>query len=161
MTIDGYLNSDKKKYYQTDFTQNVLTETHESWKLNDFIRPHLIELNQYKEIQPIFSKFPDKGQDESYLDIAYSSEIELLLKHNTIPSINSFFENKASIFSAFFLEPAENPLYKSGKNKFKMGCFNNPNYFKINHLRLTFCNQNTDRHEEFWNVILDQLKLLK
>ena len=155
-----YLTPDKKKYYSTDFVENVLTETNESWKINDSIRTYLIDLNNCHRLQPIFSKFPDLGTliDDSYLEIAYTNQIESKLKQETIPHLKLSWNKTAENFSFSFSGPKTNTLIRPEKSKMKMECLNNPDYFKINHFRFTFINSNIDKHIEFWEELIKQLK---
>lgn len=161
-----YLDSNSKEYYCSDFNENVLTETHEFWKLNETIKPYLIELNNCKRIQPIFSKFPDTDNFatniESYINLAYTKDLELNLFREIIPHFiskyNHIFESK---FYYIFLKPKENPMYTPEKSNFKIGCIINPDYFRINQLKFVYENQNIEKHIEFWEDLTNIFREIK
>lgn len=149
-----YIDSKSKDYYYSDFNENVLTETNEFWKLNEIIKPYLIELNNCKTIQPLYSKFPcndNFGSDsESYIKFGYTEDIELYLFRIIIPyfisKYNKLFESK---FYYLFIKPKDNPNFIKN-SKFKSGCNSNPDYFRINHIHFFYENQNIEKHKEFW-----------
>jgi len=153
-----YLDKDKKNYYYSDFTDNVLADTDNFWKISELIKSHLIELNECKKIQPLYSKFPNNGQNESYLELAYIKDIELILFREILPYFIIRYTQGEAKFYYTFSKPKDNPNIVSGKSKFKMGCLINPDYFRINHLRLLFEEYNKDKHKEFWKELTNKLK---
>ncbi|MDP8218322.1 MAG: hypothetical protein P9M03_06325 [Candidatus Theseobacter exili] len=161
---DIYLDRFNKEYYSTDFTQNVLTETDNFWKLDDSIREYIVELNNCKQIQPLYSKFPDfanpNSEKKSYLWFAYSKEIELTLFRNVLSNFickyNQLTDSKC--FYSFHEANTTRTFEEGGNPSIKMGCFNNPEYFKINYIILTFECWDKHKHLEFWNELRSQLK---
>lgn len=160
-----YLDSNSKEYYYSDFKENVLTETNEFWKLNETIKPYLIELNNCRKIQPIFSKFPDNDNSlsnfESHINFAYTKDLELNLFREIIPyfvyQYNQPFESR---FHYSFFKPKDNIIFRK-ESKFKLGCILNQNYFRINHLNFVYENHNNDKHIEFWKDITSIFKEIK
>lgn len=160
-----YLDSKSKDYYYSDFNENVLNETHPDWKLSENVKHHLIELNNCIKIQPLYSKFPDNvnslSNNESYIQFAYTKEIELCLFRKILPyfisKYNSPFESK---FYYLFIMPKDNPNFIKN-SKFKSGCNSNPDYFRINHIHFFYENQNIEKHKEFWEDLTCIFKEIK
>jgi hypothetical protein len=153
-----YLDQQKKNYYYSDFKENVLPESDNFWKLSEFIKPHLIELNENKKIQPLYSKFPDNNQsmerNQSYLEIAYTKDIELILFRKTLPYfVNKYNHQEESKFYYTFSAPKDNEISES-----KLGCLSNPDYYRINRLCLYFECYVKNKHKEFWQDLKDRLK---
>lgn len=148
-----YLNSDLKSYYHSDFVQNVLNEKDKSWGLNENIIKALTKINDNNSLQTLYSKFPHGGFGsipESYLTFAYKKEVELEIYRFCFPQlIFNFSQNDSERCYYHFFEPKDNILYSDEKSEIKLGCFSNPNYFRINHLRIVYEFQNRDRHLEF------------
>lgn len=158
-----YLDQTKKSYYLKDFNENVLTEIDPFWKLCETIKPHLIELNSLDNIQPIFSKYPDNrnslSRNESYLTFAYSKDIELHLYREILPFFIVRFNNLGeSKFYYAFSEPKDNILYSDEPSEFKQGCLTNPDYFRINQIRLSFECVTKATHDIFWTELVKNLK---
>lgn len=157
-----YLDEKLKGYYLKDFNENVLMETHTFWKLSEHVKPYLISLNSIRTIQPLYSKFPDNpnslSNNESYLTIAYSKDIELTLFREILPFLivkfNDFKEEMKFYYT--FSEAKDNCNYSPEKTKFLLGCICNPDYFRINQILLTFESYDNKKHTEFWNDLTDK-----
>lgn len=156
-----YLSASTKASYQRDFIENVLSETHEGWKLSSFIVDHLVELNKSNDVQPLYSKFPDNSlslsRNESYLEIAYAENVELKLFRETLPTLLIKHNDNGSKLNYLFHEPRDNANYRDGARNFKMGCLTNPDYFRINHVRISFYNDYKENHVRFWDDLKNSL----
>ncbi len=125
-----YLDREKKNYYYTDFIKNVLTEEHPSWKLHEFIKPYLKDLNNSEKIQSIYSEFPKKVFDVSSLEIVYFKEMEPQFRMDIIPFISEQYKN---YFKHYFLPPRDNENIKLIEiSKFNLECCKDSDYFRIN-----------------------------
>ncbi len=160
-TENMYLDKTLKTKYYNDFIENVLTETDTFWKINQSIRNHLINLNECKNIQPLYSKFPDNknsfSNDDSLLTIAYTREIELVIFKDVLPLIGAkYFTDKQAKFAYYFDEDGDNANYSEDPTKFKMGCISDPDYFRINKIRIMYSNWDRDAHEKYWQYITEK-----
>ncbi len=154
-----YLTRELKEYYFSDYFKNVLTETDPDWKLHESIEPLLTQLMSLEYIQPIYSKFPNEGQQESHIELAYYEHIELPLYRYFLPNILEKFNEQANSKCYYkFMFPRDN----NNKNKkgLKMKCMNDPDYFRINCIKIYLEDVYTPTHLEFWNLIVNELKEL-
>lgn len=148
MAAEQYLNKTLKQYYLLDFEQVLLIKD-PFWGIPEtFLRGVLSEINTSENIQTLYSKIKhedDAEDDESYLVIAFTKDIETRLTESLKTFASSFSRNSISIDK---MPPSEN--LNVGPANYQIGAINNKNYFNLHHFRITFISENTDLHEVFW-----------
>ena len=153
----GYLTAERKAAYMTDFHENVLTETHETWKACATIIPTLVELNNNTRLQTLFSKFPDSprpsAQTKSYLWLAYFEKVELKLFRDVLPWLTCVFANTDDSKLYYHYLPGEEIRETEANTRFKLGCLADPDYFRVNHVRINFEHWQHNRHIDFWQQL--------
>lgn len=132
---DIYLTKKRKKRYMEDFTNNVLKfDKIKIWKLDEGLPEILSSINSNDYIQTLYSKKdsfnkPD-NQHLNYLEICYSSRVELSLFRNIIPiffvDINKYFESK---FYYIFNLPRLNQNHLKHAEPSGLGCLDDKKYF--------------------------------
>lgn len=146
-----------------DFQNNVLTNEQDFWKLDDKLNGILIEINRNNNIQSLYSKFYNGSfesiPDISYLTFCYTRKVELLIFRRLIPGLLvRQNRNGYSALNYIFNEPRVNPEYDSQSTcMINLGCLNNPNYYKINHICIQFFSGRLKYHTEFWDDIKEEL----
>jgi hypothetical protein len=163
---DIYLNKELKTKYMADFENKVLKVTHESWKLSDNIREHLIKINENPKIQTLYSKYPEgkheMDYDESYLKFAYSQNLELKIFRYFLPMlVGKYNQEFTSTFNYLFYEPYTNPNFDGEKSEIDLACINDKDYYRINHIRIALNSGNKQVHDEFWEFVAKRLNELK
>lgn len=147
-----YLSETLKAEYLRDFNESVLSETDESWKIHPKIKDHLIKLNQCSNFQTLYSAYSEKSPTESglrsYLKIAYSKIVELELLRSTIPCLLIMHNSDRN--SKFNYRFYQNESNVKREGNFKMRCLTDPEYFRVNHLRMEFKNSDIRTHDYFW-----------
>ena len=87
-------------------------------------------------------------------------KIELSLFRNTLPDLlNTYNNRRESKISYYFLPPKKNDNYREEEIIFNLGCLCNPDYFKINHVHISFDHWSTTKHQEFWENL--KIKLIE
>ncbi len=160
-----YLSKETKEYYYNDFIENVIPETNPSWKLSEYLKPILYELNSCERIQPLYSQFPDarrpSSEQISYLRVAYFEELELPLFRDVLSFFTILYKDSYSskFYFTFHDSDVEEPFH-AGDPKIKMGCFSNPDFFKINYIMFWFKSEEQEKHREFWEKLRNRLSTL-
>ena len=151
MTDPFYLTSELKKYYLLDFEQVLLLHD-PFWGIPEpFLRLVLSEINTSEDIQTLYSKLKKEDieeDEESYLVIAYSKRCEQVLHKKLNQLASSLSKNQLIVEQ---LPPSEN--LNLGPENYDIGAINNPNYFKLHHVRITFLAENYETHCLFWQRI--------
>lgn len=160
--IEIYLNSELKSKYMDDFENKVLKVTHDSWKLSDNIREHLIKINENQKIQTLYSKYPEGKHEmdlnESYLKFAYSQDVELEILRYFLPMLVGKYNKKyRSIFNFIFNEPKDNPNYNGEESVVDIACLNDKDYLRLNHIRIVLNSSDKNIHDEFWEFVAGKL----
>lgn len=167
---DIYLTSELKAKYMEDFETNVLNCCDEFWDLDDGLTETLSQINSNQNIQTLYSKklvAPESGawssQTDSYLKFAFSEEVELEILREVIPNcfekFTSSIEESYCIYQYCF--PTVNSNYSIDDSKsIKLGCVDDEDYFKINHIRIELNSHNQSIHEEFWEYLKSNLSRL-
>lgn len=156
-----YLTAGSKEKYMHDFSNNVLLfNRDESWKLDPGLAEILTSVNRNSCIQTLYSKKDHftsvEYLHESYLEFCYSKDVELEIFRKVIPSLNlDFIREAKSIFFYTFSFPRENPNISMGLSG--MGCLDDPEYSRINTIRLTLESPIKLMHDKFWSTIGDYL----
>lgn len=157
-----YLNAPLKQKYMDDFINHVLPFAGpEAWKLDNGLGEILLSINGNSNIQSIYSKkdsFVSPGfLHESYLEFCYTSEVELKLFREVIPSFNYDFNKEFnSLFYYQFSYPRENPNMEE-HGGLGLGCTDDRDYFKVNTVRLSLESPIRLNHENFWKRAGDSL----
>ena len=150
-----YLTPELKKYYLLDFEQ-VLLIMDPFWGIPEgFLRGILKSINTSENIQSLYSKLKhqtDSEDEESYLVIAYSKNIEAELQQK-LKKLQSSFVNQT--LSIDILTPSDN--LNIGPADYQIGAIHKKDYFKIHHIRITFISDIYDDHLIFWTSIKDLL----
>lgn len=151
-----YLTKRSKKKYMSDFLNNVLKyKGMESWRLDPGLDDILGSVNRNPHIQSLYSRkdsFSEHGYlHESFLEFCYSRTVELKLLREVIPSFSyDFIREFKSNFYYQFSYPRMNPNFVHGASIFGMGCIDDPDYFRINTIRLTLESPIRSIHQRFW-----------
>lgn len=165
---DIFLNTELKEYYLKDFNENVLNCENDFWDIDDGLNEILKNINVNKNIQSLYSKRyrckSGQGLDtsnKSYLEFAFTKNIELILFREFMPKallgFNQSLEMKCACFYTYSY-PKENPNYYEEPSKIgPLGCIDNPDYFRINHIELTMISSFNERHEQFWSFLQREL----
>ena len=162
-----YLTPELNEYYKNDFTNNVLTEKRDSWKLSPKIVDYLVQLNDSEKLKPLYSMYPDDKhsveKDVSYLKFAYVKEIEQKLFKLIIPvlmvKLNESKYPDTGLFRYVFYYPKYNKQAE-GESKFKMGCLTNTEYFRVNHFYFEYKSESIKTHNKFWKEVTEYLTAL-
>ncbi len=141
-----YLTPELKKYYQKDFTDNVLPCKDKVWALHPSLIDLCQDINKNKHIQTIFSRKAPKGEEISYLYFA-ADEIGVKLLENLFDKLTDI-----SDFVIYNINPPEK--YKSGSDgSIEMGCLVDVNYFNINVHCFTLISADKYEQKKFWRTI--------
>lgn len=155
MAAEQYLNKTLKQYYLLDFEQVLLIKD-PFWGIpEDVLRRVLSEINTSENIQTLYSKIKhenDEEDDESYLVIAFTKEVEVELTESLKTFASSFPGNTISMDK---MPPSEN--LNVGPAEYQIGAINNKNYFNLHHFRITFISKNIAPHEGFWTQLKELL----
>lgn len=161
---DIYLTAESKKKYMDDFINSVLVfEKEETWKLDKGLSEILTRINRNPLVQTLYSrKDPFATVEylhESYLEFCYSKDVELEIFRKVIPSLSlDFIREAKSIFFYTFSFPKENPNIFGGISG--MGCLDDPEYFRINTIRLTLESPIRSMHDRLWSTLGNYLGTL-
>jgi hypothetical protein len=143
---DSYLDLKSKKKYQKDFKALEKVKVG-FWALDDeLVLDVCRRVNSNPDFQTLYSKYNPK--EESYLFLAYQKEVELELFRYRIPQLLSlcpglFYE---------FIPPREN-LNQAERLQVSLACVDDPDYFRINHIRFGLVEGRTEDHMLFWQSL--------
>ncbi len=162
--MEIYLTPELKAYYMDDFNNNDLKEIDPFWKLDDGIKDYLISINNNPNIQTLFSKkkqfYKPSSENDCYIEFCYSQKIEQHIFKTLIPELNKTYNYDGDERLYYIFEfPKENIVY-SEKTASRLGCKNNKDFFRVNHIKLTFESWNTKRHDEFWEEIKNRFSII-
>lgn len=147
-----YLTADLKRYLMNDFNTNVLKEANSFWKLDDGVKDFLIQINSNNNIQSLYSKKHQGGfglSDNSYLQFAYSKEIELKIFREVIPYFLILFNKVDESKFTYSFHPPEVSDDNTSR-EIKLGCLNDKNYFNVNSLKFELETYDSKVHDQFW-----------
>lgn len=163
-----FLTTDTKKKYMDDFNNNVLTCKDSYWGIDSGLKDILININQNKNVQTLYSKkykgypsvgtHPIKGTSEncSYLYVAFSEEITQLKIERIKQVMDSCFGD------GFFMAVSQKQEidineFGSCEGGNKMSFFLDKSYFNIANICFTFESNNKYAHNYFWSELNRQL----
>jgi hypothetical protein len=154
-----YLNKQLKDYYSDCLEKEICNKN-----IDDGIIEHLRLISKSENIRPIFSK---KGKDsfrrnlQSYLNIAYSLNIESKLMTEIIPHFKSKFDSNDQMeFVYKEIEPKVNSKRETTKENKGSEWLVNPDYFNISQIRFELKRGSLKQHEDFWNECSKLLSIL-
>ncbi len=146
-----YLTTELKSYYVEDF-RKLQKITDPYWKLDSGVIDPCLKINASKNFRTLFSKYSnDIGWSVdiiSYLRLAYTKSGETLLKNEIIPIMTSLFSDNVKL-NYYFKEPEDNEV----SDYLHIGCFTNPDYFRIKSIHLELTSPDEDEHKLFWSNI--------
>lgn len=158
-----YLDDDLKKLYMLDF-ESLLNFKCDFWELSPKILASLKNINKSSNVQSLYSSYyeSDCFGKVSYLEFAYSKNIELQLLRFIIPYIVKKFNYYDDYTKCYFdfLEPQDNPNFKEGEPVMGIGSTDNINYFMINRIRITLNSDIDLVHDKFWRILEEELSKL-
>lgn len=183
-----YLHEELKAKYKDDFINNVLKcERSSTHKLDEGLAKILEKINENKNIQTLYScrYFPKENLEEneidtrdyeSYLEFCYSEAVWTKLKNELLPKLEADFTLLADEKGIWDMgcinymeeKPRDNPNMKYKPNigssitsLCSCGAFNDINYFRVNHIRVTLTSKHIELYEElndfFWGFLKDNL----
>lgn len=165
MNENKYLTRELKNYYMSDFAILLSFKGSDFWDIDEGLEELLIQINKNIDFQTLYSKKfeikPDSFSIEcdSYLDLAYSKKAQehlLSLLNDVIISSNC---NNSQIWIENH-PPCDNANYRKESN-FDIGCIKNPDYFRINHIRIKIESANIECHNLFWQNMESKFTELK
>jgi hypothetical protein len=165
MNTKIYLTETLKNYYNSDLLSLTNDKTLGLYNLDDGLDKVLKSINLNPEIQSIYSKWYRQNPDvwdlntKSYLILVYTEKIEKLLI-SVLTSLKDQFSTENSECNYYLSEPGENPNF-SPDSKFKIGCLINPDYFRINHVKIEIDSGEDSLHDIFWESLGNKLSNLK
>lgn len=162
---DIFLNQELKKYYMDDFIKNVLTCTHEFWEISEGLRDILIALNENSKIQSLYShkpKFDGWDMKSSYIDIAFTQDIELTIFRDIIPYFQTCYNKDSdNRFNYFYSYPKIKDNVKEKKDTNNLASLIDKDYWKINRIRFEMNTNSKDIDDNFWRDVQTKLSELK
>ena len=127
------------------------------WKIHEIIRPHLIKLNDCKNIQPLYSCYPKSGSN-TYLKFAYTKDVETAVENIVLKLRNEYPGKTTDVFIVDYFIDEDNENCSGGASEDeelnKMGCLINPDFFRVKNIKLSF---QWGNYLQFWNNITNQL----
>ena len=165
-----YLSEELKEYYMKDFNEKVLTCDDDFWDLDEGLKELLININANPRVQTLYSKYLGNnfGSRKSYLEFAYSKEIEQKLLVNLQELTNKYTSNEEDDNYAEdetckykLCSPKEN-ANADGDNSMsviKLASAIDPNYFMVNHIEVTLNSYSPKKHQQFWTDLTELLQL--
>jgi hypothetical protein len=152
-----YLDSTLKEYYRKDWKE-VLKCEDSSWVLDDQLVAEICtEINTHPNFATLYSKRFQFSNGEfsvdkkSYLQLAYSKSVQVSLKHFLERmKLSHNQENSLTIsFSTDYNYRNANSIKKDSR----LGCRNNPDYFKVKHVIIELESENEEDHLAFWKKL--------
>lgn len=162
------MTKELKDYYQKDFLNNVEPCNDSYWKLDQGVLDYLVKINKNSSVHSLYSKMfsPNDSSfiidQESYLRFAFKQEVENLLFREIIPRI-LMCANLSTEGKCFyqFEAPKDNLNYSElYTGPLQMGCVINPDYFRVNSIKLLFNSKRSADHVIFWDIISNELVAL-
>jgi hypothetical protein len=165
--MDIYLDKESKAYYMTDFNQNVLGCSDDSWKLDEGLEPMLKTINRNAKVQTLYSQkhYPGKrdNTDENYIRFAFAQELEEKLLKDVVPRITSNYSLHLvnCVCSYQYIKASERFNHKKDHVTSSMGCRADKDYFRVNTIKISMTSYDYDRILKFWEDITSELSQLK
>jgi hypothetical protein len=160
-----FLSPDLKKYYMDDFTKNVLTCTDEFWGISNDIKDILIKVNENQKVQSIYSHkqtFNDWGMKPSYIDIAFTQDIELTIFRDIIPYFQACYNtDDHNKFNYYYSYPKSDEDVKEKNGTNDLASRTDKDYWKINNIRFELTTNSKDVDDKFWQDIQAKFAGLK
>jgi len=160
-----FLTPDLKKYYMNDFTKNVLTCEDEFWGISKGIRDILISVNENPKVQSMYSHkqtFNDWGLKPSYIDFAFTQDIELTIFRDIIPYFQaSYNTDDGNKFNYYYSYPKSDDDVKEKSGTNDLAACTDKDYWKINNIRFELKTKSKDIDNRFWLDIQAKLAGLK
>ncbi len=167
-----FLNPDLKVKYMEDFVNKVLLCNDEFWDLDENLREVLSQINSNPNLQTLYSRkaTPPKergmmfSQTDSYLKLTFVKEFELKILRDVIPECISIFTDKSheSFCTYQYYYPDDNANYREDKiGRLDLGCLNDKDHFRVNHVRIELDTSNLADHDKFWQFLNQRLSNLK
>ena len=147
-----------------DFNENVLTCTDIFWALTADIKPILININHNNCIQTLYShkeNCTDFLAKPSYLVIAFSKDVELIILRKIIPYFLARFNTDTkSNFNYHYNYPKLTNDDKIKDGNSDLAARIDKEYFNINNIRFELTSNQKEIHDKFWEEIETKLKEL-
>lgn len=151
LTVDYYLTPELKSYYAEDF-RKLQKITDPYWKLDSGVVVPCKKINDSFNFVTIFSKnspyLNSVLQVQSYVRLAFTEKGESLLNDKIIPHLNAVFLDVDN-FIFNFKEPDDNET----SDAFDIGCFKNPDYFRVHSILFELTSDDEEDHNLFWSSI--------
>ena len=163
---DIYLTKELKEYYLDDFVRNLIPCANPSWKLDGNLLSSLKKINVNPNIQTLYSKrssFTNPIDNSSYLEFTYFREVELVIFREIFPPFVTIFNDGSygtkCIYA--FNPPMDNSVFsETTDSSCLIGCRVNPDYFRVNHVKITLEANDPNLHEKFWKRLEEELSAL-
>ena len=164
MQIEEYLTRELKNYYLKDFEILKEFSENEFWKLDEGTLDTLLTINEKECLHTLYSKrhtsFNEFALERlSYLKIAFQKEKESEL-HDILQKIRSMLESESSEVDVLRSQPENNPNFQAGSTC-RLGCINNPDYFRIHSYTISIISDNQSDHEQFFEFLTDKISKMK
>jgi hypothetical protein len=159
-----YLNAERKAYYQKDMEENVLPLQDVYWKFDEELTDLIRLVNQHRGLQTLYSRSysPTRsGLDlnpVSYLKIAFAPEMRMPLG-KALVHVYDALNRPESPVELNEEAPQENRNDRPDKTG-KMGCLDDPDYFRIWHFFISVRSEDPQVHQNFWQQMLEKLSLI-
>lgn len=155
-----FLTAEKKVYYMNDFNNNVIPCNDKFWEISPSLKSILIKINENPKIQSLYSHrkdFTDSLSDDSSLTITYTKDLHTKLNDSILPEIkDQFNKDGQELVSTFFRGPIEKKPAMASEGC-KLASRTDPNYWKINHLRIDIKTNDQSIDDEFWTTLQNTL----
>jgi len=159
-----YLEKALKSFYMQDF-QKLLLDERDFWKIDSqFVREALIKINESVNVQTLYSasnKRAGSVLENNYLKFCYTKNVELKIFREIIPTLILRYNDLENDSKCFYLfgEPKINlnSRAEDNENKFGLGCIDDPNYFKVNHIQIFLECYHVNISKQFWLELSEAL----
>lgn len=156
---DIYLNTELKEKYMIDF-HKLLNHENDYWKIDKELVHILTRINSNPYVQTLYSKCGNDQDPNSYLEIAFTVDFERKLFRQIIPQLLFEFNKNTDLEGSLYynyLPPSENSNYKAELEKHGIGCMDDPDYFRINLIKIKYICFDVKSHVEFWKLLSELL----
>ena len=152
-----FLNVERKAYYQKDLEEKVLTFRDAYWQFDEELTELIRFINQHTGLQTLYSRSYSPGRSGldlnpvSYLKIAFSPEMRLPLGRALV-MVHDALNGPESPVEVNEEAPQENLNYRLDKSG-RMGCLDDPDYFRIWHFYISIRSEKVEAHQQFWSLL--------
>ena len=155
-----YLNEELKLYY-SDSTEKEIALMNIPIELHQPLR----SINNSENIRTLFSQKAQKkygiGQLYSYLNIAYTLQIESTLLEEIIPALENEYRLKREIeFKYSIIQPYKQEIREITEHNKGSEWLTNPEYFFINQIKFELQKGDAQDHDKFWEGLTKRLSKL-